>query len=186
MKKLLVLMLVLGLASVANAIDLKISVDGVVDPPDSTINILPSDYLELDIYCASGYSSSADNTFWALVVDTAYGTITGGVVHIPPAPGMSDMLGQSAAADYFPGLEPGEDGPWGSIGGPPGSTADPGIYYDGFEFHCEALGDAVVRLLGTVDFSSWVVYDTQVIHQIPEPASMLLLGLGGLLLRRRK
>jgi hypothetical protein len=28
--------------------------------------------------------------------------------------------------------------------------------------------------------------DTIIVHQIPEPTTMLLLGLGGLLLRRRK
>ncbi len=186
MKKLLVLMLVLGLASVANAATLKISVDGEVDVPDSTINVFASDYLDLDIH-SSGYASvEEDGTFVALVVDNGYGTITGGVVMIPPAPSMSAMYGQSALADYYPGLEPGEDGPWGIIAGPPGEVTGPGIYFDEFLFHCEAEGDAVVRLIGTVDFASYVVYDTLTIHQVPEPASMLLLGLGGLLLRRRK
>jgi hypothetical protein len=36
------------------------------------------------------------------------------------------------------------------------------------------------------DYGYANVIDIVTIHQVPEPASMLLLGLGGLLLRRRK
>lgn len=187
MKKVLVLMLVLGLVSVANAITLEISVNGVVDPPDTQIEVCVGDVVTLDIHCSSGHSgSSADDQFFALVVDNGYGVITGGVVYIPPAPSLSAMYGQSALTDGIPGLEPGEDGPWGGIASAPGETAGSGIYVDDFVFECVALGDAVVRLITTQDFVSYVVQDTQVIHQVPEPASMLLLGLGGLLLRRRK
>jgi hypothetical protein len=189
MKKLLILMLVLGLATTANAISLQISVAGDPDPVDSQINICPSQTIMLDIHCPSGYAGTADNTDWALVVDTAYGTIQNGtgVVKIPPAPTWSSLDGWDAAAMGFPGLNPGEDGAWGAVvGSPVGETAGPGIYYDEFIFHCEAEGDAIVRLLGTVDWVEFVVFDTLTIHQVPEPASMLLLGLGGLLLRRRK
>jgi len=187
MKKLLVLMLVLGLASVANAITLKISVDGIVDPPDSEINVCPSGHLDLDIWCG-GFTGAGgvDNTFWALVVDTASGTITGGVVISPPAPTLTTVDGQSAVEVFYPGLNPGEDGPWGGIAGGPTEVTPAGVYVDEFEFHCIAPGDAIIRLVGSTDFENWVVLDTQVIHQVPEPASMLLLGLGGLLLRRRK
>jgi len=188
MKKLLALMLVLVLAPAANAIVLEISVGGDTAIQDSAINVCPSDILELDIYCSSGYNTpDEDARNWALVVDTAYGTITGGIVHIPPAPAWSSLDGQSAV-DGGLGfmLNPGEDGPWGNIAAPPGGTAGPGIYFDGFVFHCVAEGDAVIRLITTLDWETWEVQDTVTIHQVPEPASMLLLGLGGLLLRRRK
>jgi hypothetical protein len=187
MKKLLVLMLVLGMVSAANAaMTLKISVDGVVDVPDSEISILPSQFLDLDIW-SSGYNSAADAMYCALVVDTKYGTITGGVVLIPPAPSFSSMQGPSAVADGFPGLLADEDGPYGAIAGSPaGEVAPAGTYIDGFLFHCEAIGDATIRLITTPDFENWAVADMVTIHQIPEPATMLLLGLGGLFLRRRK
>ncbi len=187
MKKLLILMLVLGLASVANAITLKISVGGIVDPPDSTINIMPSDYLILDIHCTSGYNSAADNQYFALVCDTTAGTITGGVCLIPPAPSLSAMNGPSAVAAGWT-LPDSEDGPWGGIAGnPAGEVAPPGKYFDEFLFHCIKEGDVVIKLYTTPDGGlPYTLQDTQIIHQIPEPASMLLLGLGGLLLRRRK
>ncbi len=49
MKKLLVLMMVLGIASAAN-VSLLISVDGVVDPPDTEINLLPSEDAIISIW----------------------------------------------------------------------------------------------------------------------------------------
>jgi hypothetical protein len=185
MKKLLILMLVLGLASTANALTLKISVGGVVDPPDTQITCCPSDTLELDIWSA-GYAGIQDGAYWALVVDCTEGTITNGQVKIPPAPSMSTWNGPSAvgAGWVFP---PCTDGPWGGIAGAQGETAPAGVYFDGFVFHCEAMGDATVYLYTSPDGSQpYTLQDTQIIHQIPEPVSMLLLGLGGLLLRRRK
>ncbi|MCX5637648.1 MAG: PEP-CTERM sorting domain-containing protein, partial [Planctomycetota bacterium] len=51
------------------------------------------------------------------------------------------------------------------------------------DFHCMAVGDVTLTLRA---FDEAEV-DRVVIHQlIPEPVSMVLLGLGGLLLRRRR
>jgi hypothetical protein len=76
MKKVLVLLLVFGLASVANA-TLQISVNGVQNPADSDITLEPSQEVILDIW------TDADLPFfgggpWALVVDTTEGAISGG------------------------------------------------------------------------------------------------------------
>jgi hypothetical protein len=53
-------------------------------------------------------------------------------------------------------------------------------------FHCDGPGDVVVSLVHfNADFAVDGVMDSIVIHQIPEPMTMGLLGLGGLFLRRR-
>jgi hypothetical protein len=49
-------------------------------------------------------------------------------------------------------------------------------------FHCEGEGD--VTLYGFNQ--NYLVVDTQVIHQVPEPATLTMLGIGGLLLRKRR
>ena len=184
MRRLAVLILVLGLASVANAVTIQISAGGNPDPVSSEIYLTPSEEIILDIHCTSGYAGSADDAYWGLVCQTATGTITGGVVVIPPAPSLSTVLGPSAVGAGLP-LLPGYDGPFGGIAGAPGETAPPGVYFNDFIFHCEALGDCIVMLY-IYDLTILALQDTLIIHQIPEPASMLLLGLGGLLIRRRK
>jgi hypothetical protein len=190
MKKLLIFVLVLGMASLASAMTLNISVDGIVDPPDSLITLYPSDYVTLDIH-SSGYHNGPDYddaVYFALVADTGYGTISGGHVCIPPAPGDSSIIEGVSPVDAGMCSEP-ENGIYGWIGAliTSGSVDTPaGIYFDEIVFHCEGPGDVVVKLYTTTDFSTIDLVDSVVIHQIPEPATIALLGLGGLLLRRRK
>ena len=77
MKKFLILMLVLGMASAANAV-LQISVTpvGGADPE----KMMPSDYLLLDIYTDTGLPLG-DARDYALIVASTCGTISGGVKH---------------------------------------------------------------------------------------------------------
>ena len=46
-------------------------------------------------------------------------------------------------------------------------------------FHCEGPGDVTMYLVD----NNGEVLDSQVIHQIPEPMTMALLGIGGLAMR---
>jgi len=182
MKKLLIFMLVLGMASLANAAPntLQISVGGDPEPVDSEIWLLPSETITLDIWTTEEiYSEGGLEGYWVIGVDTTMGTISGGYSVYPDEP----ITIFPGAAPYLPA---GEDGLFGGISTflPPGNGLI-GTIYDGIIFHCEAEGDAVVNLY-TTDFVTPTLIDSVIIHQIPEPMTVLLLSFGGLFLRRRR
>jgi len=198
MKKLLILMLVLGLASIASAA-LQISVhipaqEGIPDPidygylpPDSEIKLLPSQYLYLDIGTDIPITAGGEGEGqWALTCQTSCGAISGGVAVIQD----SDWeigIEEDAVGNDILGLPDGDNGVWGWVF-TFGKAIPAGTIYDEILFHCETDNGPTVVTLWYVDADGYVqsAWDTVTIHQIPEPASMLLLGLGGLLLRRRK
>jgi len=184
MKKLLVLVVIAALTVPAkcNGSVLQIFVNGVMDPPDSTITLLPSETVVLSIYAPQGWVDSGIGfpEFWGLMCYKAVGTITGGVARIPPAPTGSSMPVVPQWATLFLG----QGGVSGEI---VPELAPSGVYFDGIIFHCESAGDAVINLWFTPDyFETITLEDHVIIHQIPEPATMLLLGLGGLLLKKRR
>ena len=188
MKKLLVLMLVASLTALASGMpiittDLQISVNGDPNPIDSDIYLFPSQTAMLDIVAPAGWVYPEYTIYWGLVVAPADGTITGGVVHIPPAPDASMMLDWADIGVFF--AEHG-NGVVGSIDSWGALTAPAGTYFDGIIFHCERANyNTVVQLWATPgDFETFELLDQVVIHQIPEPATMFLLGLGGLLFRK--
>ena len=81
----------------------------------------------------------------------------------------------------FAKLPSGEEPAW-----PPIMT---GTALDGVVFTCTDLGDVTLTLFGyggIYPANDYVGFDTVVIHQVPEPITLGLLGLGGLFLRRRK
>lgn len=61
---------------------------------------------------------------------------------------------------------------------PPG----PGKWFE-VDFHCTLEGDVYIYL---TDGTGYVIEDAILVHQVPEPMAIMLLGLGGLFLRRRK
>jgi len=182
---------VLGMASVTNA-GLFISVDGVEYPPDSAIIVIPSDQLILGL---TGDGQTPPNTaIWWIVEGS--GMISGGV-----ATYSGDLTTHHT---YGPGDEYYEiidrlETPVGEGGGgfsnvqgvaytmlADGSPNPPlliGKLVDEIDYHHSDVGVAVVTIVST-DLS--IVYDTQVILEVPEPMTLALLGLGGLFLRRRK
>lgn len=186
MKKFVMLMLVLGMASLATA-GLQISVNGSTDPVDSEISIAPSDMLVLDVH-----GTPTTGEFWFMTVDSAIGSVSGGVV----VAGDASRIVPQYYLDYwlyYAGLtaSPLVNDPSNStVGGFVGNwdmspIAGPAI--DLIDFHCESQpNDAVIDLWSSPGGAVWTLVDTATIHQIPEPMTMVLLGLGGLLLRRRK
>ena len=172
MKKFLVLMLVLGMASLANA-TLQISVDGDVGLDE--ITIAPSDYICLDLTAEGTEDGSA---YWLNIdgpglVDIANvvqyvqdGPVEAYIIDLGPAVGhdqtiMMDLLIPGSVVNILP----------------------EGTVVDLLMFHCEGLGDVTVSVF---DSNTGATLDTLTIHQIPEPMTLALLGLGGLFLRRRK
>ena len=179
MKKLLVLMLVLCMASMASAA-LQISVNGDPEPVDSQITIAPSEELVLDIH---GVLAEPAYENWMIVVAAAEGSINGGV---PVAGGLSAIF-PYYYTNYFLGYAGLDVAGSSAVSGVAADLgALDGLLVDGLMFHCEALGDALVTLYTSQDTVDWVAVDSVIIHQIPEPMTMALLGLGGLFLRRRK
>ena len=192
MKKFLILVLVLGMTSMAGAA-LQISVNGNPEPVDSEIIIAPSDELILDIWTNTAIALGGSGEY-ILVVDTSLGEISGGhgTFVSPPDPEgwSSDVQGET---EDFPAVIPpeGMEGIFGTYANFDFTTfqAIPAgtVIADGIVFHCEGVGDAVIYLMVAADgVPSTEVLDTVIIHQIPEPATIALFGLGGLLLRRRK
>jgi len=191
MKKLLILTLVFGLASIAGASNLdkivQLSVDGkVVD--EVTIGPDPdpvSTIFTLDIMLADGVTMDAMELDLEII---GPGSISLGVdtpTDIIVAPFESWSLIVDGVTGKGIGVMAGVT--FGSVDGK---------LVDHILLHCDGYGDVIVnltsagsnhiltpedRLLTAADLGSIVI------HQIPEPMTITLLGLGGLaLLRRRK
>ena len=182
MKKLVVLMLVVGMASLASAA-LSIS----LDPVGGTTIDASTTNVTIDVTGSGAFPS--DSVYFQLSSDA--GVITGGAVG-PDAPSASAIYGTTYPG--FPGTPAGQDGPYGSLSNT--ATTDvpkAGTFLTGFDLDLSALtlagGDTIELSFATsADFatSAGVFTQTLTVATVPEPMTMALLGLGGLFLRRKK
>jgi hypothetical protein len=186
MKKLIVLLGVLAIASTANA-TLQISVNGIKEPVNSEIWAEPSVPIHLDIWTDADIAPQVGETYWALAAQTTGAAISGGIILEPYASDetLTIKIDDDARDFGWVPLPEGENGVWGSVFSTGGSIPVDATIYDEILFHCQGPGDVTVTLYET-DFVNSEPIDSVIIHQIPEPATVMLLGLGGLLLRRRK
>ena len=177
MRKLLILTLVLGMASLANA-GLSLVVGGVEVGDAITINTTDSIWIGIDAVAIPNPGQWM--AYLAIAPDAesqAGGSWTGGNnTYSPPEIAL-------AYNTYF-AYNPTYGDMWyaNNSDGSPSSIGADGLQAD-FEFHCDALGTVVINL---IDAGSGLTVDTLTITQIPEPITIALLGLGGLFLRRRK
>jgi hypothetical protein len=195
MKRILVLMLVLGLASVAYAeivASLELSINGVKNGAGvlQEITIAPCDTLLIDVYNNS--PGPISDQFWLGIqvgqlpssADSDKGEWYRGSATIPYD--VNDGHNRSAgnAATFTDG---GYGINWfsfdtGLYGMEPGQYPVAGTWFTDI-FHCLGPGYVYINLYDT---SGYILEDSILVHQIPEPVTLALLGLGGLLLRRRK
>jgi hypothetical protein len=187
MKKLVVLMLVLGICSLTNA-GLKISVNGAVDPPDTQVILNESDYATIDIYGLDPAQPMGSFFLGINLVGGQYGSldISGATLPyagntksiIPLDPDIAAMLGVEVGGAQIELVD---------LVSPPTVPAPLlGPLVDNIKFHCDGYVPPMSDVTLTLFDIEGNVLDTQVIHQIPEPITIALLGLGGLFLRRRK
>jgi len=193
MKKLMVLLFILAMVNVASAgvVDIVItSLNGAPITPTKEITILPTDVVNMDVT----YQSEAGLFLFSMsfdIVAQGPGTLDGSQPTWPTGiwdPALTTIiphdgkLGVSGAAAFL---------------GLPGPS---GIAVDHILMHCDAPGDVLVSLVenpglpagGSVEVNEAfdVFFPTfgpgVVIHQVPEPMTLTLLGLGSLFLARRK
>jgi len=168
MKKLLVLMLVLGMVSAANA-TLSIAGPPEINEGDTVsigINNTSIVYYDL-VYLSFGYVSEG-----------GFELSNPRLIYWPPPPG-----GLPSPSD------PIDDVIWYGLSlHPPAPTpgVQPGIWFT-MDLTCMSAGVDVFVELWDDALGYETPVDTLVIHQVPEPMTLALLGLSGLfVLRRRK
>ncbi len=155
--------------------------DRPFDPDTDVLDINESLYLTM--WTDEWVGGTMGQYMWALVCDWSLASITGGEAG-PDAESRVVFYGSASDLWSVPEHEDGQSG----LIGVPDETLDPGLYLDKLVYTPISAGDVEVRFLEVSSNSGAIidVPDSIVIHQIPEPVTIGLFGLGGLLLVQRK
>ena len=183
MKKLLVLMLVLSIASLASA-GLVITVDGA-PAEDSAITLMTSDTIMVGIaVVGTDTPMNMFNSYLAIAPGAPAEWTGAQVMHYGPPSGTTGpvMIPSSYAYNSGPVYSPAYGSVWVTYNSNFQLTSNGTGIHAEFEMHCTGEGDVLITLYDLAGGPG----DSIVIHQIPEPITMGLLGVGALFLRRRK
>lgn len=172
MKKLLVLVLVLGIASIANAA-LTYTISAALVDHNVTYDISGSQLIGTG-NSAGAYSASIDKTGGT----TSAGILSLGDTDKGVGAGWTSNAGVGSAADYFPYMVVSSQ----SVGE---VTQTTGVAWFVFDISGMTVGETMI-MQASNEADNWAYGSAVTITAVPEPMTIALLGLGGLFLRRRK
>jgi len=178
MRHISILIAILSFAISANAA-MFISVDGQSNPADTSVLLLPSETLSLGIIS----NGSSQGMYFLGITEFSPASLDIGSV-IVPYPGEPPIEPYPVWDPIIPGLKlPIIEFDFFNPALP--DVPLMGLLADNVILHADNYGDTLVMLYGWDDINLFVM-DTQVIHQLPEPGTIALLGFGAMLLKRRR
>ena len=181
-KNILTLLLVLGLASTAGAA-LQISVNGELNPGNDIM-------IGVDGTAVIGIWTDADivnnDGFDYLVgVDAGLARFDWSGATFSTTPAINEIT-RAWPGGALPDPPIGHEGFAGSVFNIGNTVAAGTLLVNNILFQGIAEGNAVITLYNTPDTGPLEIHDSVTIEVVPEPATLALLGLGSLLLRRRR